>query len=207
MGVHSGMRRLAAGCLLLAVVMTGKARAGDDNMYVGAEKCKNCHAAASKGDQYDKWQQQKHRQAYELLASDEAQKLGKAKGVDDPRKSAQCLRCHETAFEAPAAQKGKKFDPAMGVQCESCHGPRDKHVKARTAAEEESGDKPIELPKGEAAGTPTAETCRKCHNADSPTTKPFSFRKMAKEIAHLDPRKPRPADYFDKLPDDVPEKK
>ncbi|HLX59851.1 MAG TPA: cytochrome c family protein [Planctomycetota bacterium] len=174
--------------------------AAEDAIYVGAEKCKNCHSAPSKGDPYGKWTAEKHSKAYQVLATDEAKKTAAAKNIADPQKSAECLKCHVTAFDAPAAQKHKKFDVTLGVQCETCHGPGSKHVEARLKAEEDDTNKLVTLPQGEIIGAPTSETCRKCHNKDSPNYQPFAFNKFYPVIAHLDPRKKRPADYLEKIP-------
>ncbi|MCY3023128.1 MAG: cytochrome c family protein [Planctomycetota bacterium] len=183
------------------LAMAGSAARGADDadQYVGAEKCKNCHAAPSKGDLYGVWTKSKHAKAYAMLASEEAKKIAKDKGIADPQQDKACAQCHVTAFDAPTAMKGKKFDPTQGVQCESCHGPSGKHVKARLDAEETPEDKVVELPKGERGGPPSAEVCIKCHNEKSPNYKPFDYKKFIKEIAHLDPRRKHPADYLDKL--------
>ncbi len=188
--------------LLMSGVFVASSRA-EDAIYVGAEKCKNCHSAPSKGDPYDKWMGEKHSQAFKVLSSEEAKKTALAKNVADPTKDASCLKCNVTAFEAPAAQKSKKFDLTMGVQCETCHGPGSKHVDARLKDEGDDDAKDakvVELPKGEIIAAPTAETCYKCHNKDSPNYVPFAFNKFFPVIAHLDPRKKRPADYLEKIP-------
>jgi hypothetical protein len=186
-------------CLALLVAAGSRSAAAGDAQYVGAEKCKNCHAAAVKGDPFSIWQKSKHAKAFETLASEEAKKIAKAKNIADPQKDAACLVCHVTAFEAPAEQKHKKFDPALGVQCESCHGPAGNHVKARLAADETPEDKVVQLPEGEQTAVPPAETCKKCHNEKSPTYKPFDYKARIKEIQHLDPRRKHPADYLDKI--------
>ena len=177
--------------------------ADGDATFVGSEKCKNCHSSPKKGDQFGKWSKEKHSKAYAVLASDDSKKLAASKNIADAQKSDDCLKCHVTALGVPAEKKGKKFDFTLGVQCETCHGPGSKHVDARLKADEvEDDSKPVVIPKGELAETPTAETCRKCHNKDSPNYKPFAYRKYLTEIGHFDPRKGRPADYIDKLPED-----
>lgn len=186
---------------VLMVMTAGCCRAGDA-IYVGAEKCKSCHSAPSKGDQFGKWAAEKHSKAFALLASEEAKKTGQAKGIAEPQKSDQCLKCHVTAFGVPDAQKHKKFDVTQGVQCETCHGPGSLHVEARLKVDEPEDGSLVVLPKGEIIANPGADACVKCHNKEGPSYKPFAFKKYFKEIAHLDPRKKRPADYIDKLPDD-----
>jgi len=199
-----GRETAVVSALLMALVIMASSHAGDA-IYVGAEKCKNCHSAPSKGDPYDKWLGEKHSNAFKVLTSDEGKKTAKAKGIDDASKAADCLKCHVTAFEAPAAMKSNKFDPTLGVQCETCHGPGSKHVDARLKDEgddDAAAAKLLVLPAGEIIGAPTAETCMKCHNKDSPNYVPFAFNKFYPVIAHLDPRKKRPADYLEKIPAD-----
>lgn len=169
------------------------------NQFIGAAKCKNCHNSASSGDQYGKWKEQKHAKAFETLATADAKKLGKDKGVDDPQKADGCLKCHATAFKEDAAKVAKGFDANAGVQCESCHGPGQKHMKARMAAAAAAGDDSkaaarAEIPKDEIVARPEMATCTTCHNKESPSYKPFCMKKFTKEIAHLDPRDPKAAD-------------
>ncbi len=181
----------------------GEEPAKPSGKFYGATKCKSCHSAPAKGNQYGVWLKMKHAKAFETLASEEAKKLGKEKGVADPQTSDKCLKCHVTAFGVDKKGKHKKFDMKLGVQCESCHGPGEKHVKARLMGEDPPKDKPLAIPAGE-IGTPTMETCKACHNDTAPNYKPICFKEAAKKTAHLDPRKKRAADYFDKLPCDCP---
>ena len=187
---------------VLLLTASGSFSMAVEATYVGTEKCMNCHSSPKKGDQYGKWKESLHSKAYTVLASEEAKKMAKEKNIPDAQKSADCMKCHVTAYEAPASAKGKKFDMTLGVQCETCHGPGSKHVEARLKADEPEEDKIVEIPKDEIIGTPTSETCRKCHNKDSPNYKPFAFKKFLKQISHPDPRKNRPADYLDKLLDE-----
>jgi hypothetical protein len=180
---------------LVSVVFAG----ANDAKYVGVEKCKNCHEAKNKGNQYGKWNEMKHSKAYETLASDEAKEIGQKQGIADPQKSDKCLKCHVTAFDKPADSKDKKFDSNLGVQCEQCHGPGGKHVKARLAeAAEEEGDDLFgdveddelkELPPGEISAKVEEASCKECHNKESPTFEEFNFEERKKEMAHPDPRK------------------
>lgn len=151
--------------------------------YMGAETCKNCHKSKDLGEAYQKWQSTKHSKAYETLAGDEAKKIAKEKGIADPQKDAKCVKCHVTAYGADAANLGPKFDAKQGVQCESCHGSGEKHVKARMAAEEDEGVKPGEIER------PTEKTCRGCHNEESPKYKEFKFEERKKSIEHPLPKK------------------
>jgi hypothetical protein len=179
-----------------------KAKAGA-NKYIGSDKCKNCHQSEASGNQYGTWQKQKHAKAFETLAGDDAKKIAKEKGIDDPQKSDKCLKCHETAFGVAPEEIKKGFDVKQGVQCESCHGPGEQHMKTRMAAAAKAGGdegfgddkgkgKVAErqtLPAGEIIANVDAKTCLGCHNDESPNFKPFCFHKFESQIRHLDPRK------------------
>lgn len=179
---------------------------GEANRYVGAAKCKNCHDTKAGGDAWGKWNEVKHHEAYKLLAEPKALEAGKKLGVAAPQKDPKCLKCHTTAFDKAADLFAPSFDKTQGVQCESCHGPGEKHAKARLAAANEGGDddggfggdeeetaERQEVPKGEIEAAPTAKTCQGCHNSDSPNYRPFCFKHFAKAIGHRDPRKKRTA--------------
>lgn len=126
--------------------------------YIGAAKCKMCHASKESGDQYGHWTLEKHFKAYERLASAESKQLAKSKGIDDPQKADQCVKCHVTAAAEPDDRLARGFDRHAGVQCESCHGPGEKHMKARMLAGEQAGE-PQPLPVGEIIGRPDRATC------------------------------------------------
>ncbi len=195
---------LAAAPVMTLVLAAPPAPAPADGVrFIGAEQCKNCHKAEKAGNQYGKWTEMKHAKAYERLASEEAKKTGKEKGVDDPQKSDKCLKCHVTAFGKPPELLGKKFDIKQGVQCESCHGPGEKHFKARFAAAqdaEEGAEKEYEaVPEDEITALPPIDTCLQCHNSDSPSFKGLCATEIFKEIMHLDPRKKRKPDEIESL--------
>lgn len=150
--------------------------------YVGADKCKMCHNSPAKGAQYTKWTEMKHAKAFTNLASDEAKKIAAAKGIADPQQADACLRCHVTGHGAPATMLTDKYKKEDGVTCEACHGPGGDYWKMETMKDQA---------KAVAAGLvmPTEETCKTCHNADSPTFKGFDFATMKAKIAHPNPQK------------------
>jgi hypothetical protein len=160
--------------------------------YIGADKCKNCHQVEEAGNQYAHWAATGHAKAWEVLASDDAKKIGKEKGIEDPQKSEKCLKCHVTAFGLDDQIK-KGFDPKLGVQCETCHGPGEAHMKARMAAaataDPAKKGQRMTIAADEIKSNPEAATCTKCHNSESPTFKPFCIHQRAAKIRHLDPRK------------------
>lgn len=163
------------------------------NKYIGSEKCKNCHEAKSKGAQYSTWKATKHAKAFETLGSEESKKLAKEKGIDNPQTSEKCLKCHQTAFGEPAERIAAGFDAKSGIQCESCHGPGGNHMKARMAAadEEEDEGEIATIPDTEIVKVPKEDTCKRCHNEESPSYKAFCFKHFMKENRHFDPRRKR----------------
>jgi hypothetical protein len=83
----------------LIVVAAGGSSAGQvvDHDYVGAERCKSCHAA-----EFAAWEASPHARALQSLSTAER---------SDPR----CLACHTMVPEDTQVA-------LAGVQCESCHG-------------------------------------------------------------------------------------
>lgn len=91
------------GLLLLSTVtvfwLVGTARPAsckrNTGNYVGAHRCRGCHAQA-----YKKWSLSAHAKGFKQLPAKH-------------RNTAACLRCHSTGTAKHL----------QGVQCESCHGP------------------------------------------------------------------------------------
>lgn len=163
-----------------------------EGKYIGADKCKSCHSAADGGDQYGHWKGTLHAKAFETLASAEAKKLCAEKGIADAQKADECVSCHVTAFGVPEAQIKKGFDRAQGVQCETCHGPGEAHMKARfAAAAKGAAEGYVQVPADEILAQPGQDTCVQCHNEKSPSYKPFCFHEFSAKNRHLNPKKPR----------------
>jgi len=165
------------------------------NRFIGSQKCKTCHSSKETGNQFEALSKMKHAHAFEVLATDAAKAIAKPLGIDDPQKADACVKCHVTAFGVPAAEIAKGFDRTQGVQCESCHGPGDLHVKARmaaAAAEDPDAPKVYKgLPVGEIVVNPEMSVCTGCHNKESPNYKPFCHCKSKLAIRHLDPKRER----------------
>ena len=183
------MKRRGATLVLLAGVsaawMLTSAPAGaaePAHAYVGAEKCKMCHNSPAKGAQFTKWTESKHSKAWAALASEEAKKVAAAKGIADPQKADECVRCHIAGHGAPADKLTEKYKKEDGVSCEACHGPGGDYWKMDIMKDEA---------KAVAAGLvlPKEETCKGCHNPDSPFFKGFDFAAMSAKIAHPNPQK------------------
>ena len=156
------------------------------NNYVGVKKCQMCHKTKKSGNQFGIWQSKKHAQAYATLATPEAKEAAKKAGVaGDPQKAKECLVCHVTAFEAPAANKEASLTVEEGVSCEACHGPGSEYKSMKVMKAITAG-----TTKGADVGLiePTKEVCVKCHNPKSPTYKEFVYEEAIKAIAHPIPK-------------------
>lgn len=168
---------IATVCLLGHAAIAAAA----DRAFVGSTKCATCHKTAAQGEQFPKWQASKHAKAYATLASPKALEIAKAKGIADPQKAPECLKCHVTAHGVDAKLLGEKYAVTDGVGCESCHGAGADYMKKATM-------------EGITAGTidpatvglvkPDKAKCESCHNKESPTFAGFDYEKAKAAIAH-----------------------
>ena len=154
--------------LVLLLFMSGSVVNAQDYEYIGAKKCKMCHNKPATGAQYKQWLGTKHAKAMESLKGDEK---------NDPK----CLKCHSTVGHA---------DPDLvltlkvteGVSCESCHGAGSAYKsKAVMKSREKSVAKGLIIP--------NEETCKTCHNDESPHFKGFNYEEYLKKIVHPVPTK------------------
>jgi hypothetical protein len=151
--------------------------------YVGVDKCKLCHIKKTTGAPYMVWRKTKHAEAFKTLASPEAKKIAQEKGIADPQKSDECLRCHETAFGAKPEAIAATYKHDEGIGCEACHGPGSDYHKEEVHAKSRED--------ALAAGmlVPDEKTCLRCHNKDSPSYKDFNYEEFRKQIEHPNPEK------------------
>ncbi len=170
---------------LVLLFLTGSAifaqKSETQRKFVGVKKCKTCHRKAEQGEQYKIWMDGPHAKAFDTLAGEEALKIGKEKGIENPQTSEKCLKCHVTAFGVDAAFLGTKYDMKDGVGCESCHGAggdyyKKKTMKAITAGKTDPASVGLVLP--------DEKVCVSCHNDKSPSFKGFDFKEASKKIAH-----------------------
>ena len=155
-----------------------------ERTYVGVAKCKMCHKTAKQGEQYPIWQKSPHAKAYETLAGEESMKIAKEKGIEDPQKAPECLKCHVTAYGVEEKYLGDKFAMIDGVVCEACHGAGGDYSKSAIMKTLIKGE--IE-PASVGLVLPDEKVCVTCHNEESPTFKAFEFEKAYAEIKHLIP--------------------
>jgi hypothetical protein len=187
-----------AAVMLLATQSPQGQRDTSKIKYIGPEKCQKCHEGADKGHAFQKWKDGPHAKAFEVLGTDRAKEVAAEHGISDPQKSDACISCHVTAFGGPEKMT-KALAHEQGVSCETCHGPGDKHFKARFIAAQKGGAGHQAIPADEIDGQPPVENCLQCHNEKSPTFKPFCFKSRWQKIAHLDPRKNRTAEQIEAL--------
>ncbi len=154
--------------------------------FVGMKTCKVCHTGtmAEKDvtkNSYDIWKDGPHSKTYEVLASDEAKAVAKERGIENPQEADECLKCHVTAHGVDEQYLGKKYAPEDGVGCESCHGAGKDYSKAKVKKAIKNGEVD---PASVGLLKPDENTCRTCHNEESPTYKEFNFSERYEKIKH-----------------------
>ncbi len=173
------------GMVFMVLALFSFAQAGDFQ-YIGVKKCKTCHNSKKSGAQFKIWMGTKHAKAYETLATAEAKEIAKKKGIEDPQKSDQCLKCHVTGYGQPKEKFAASFKMEEGVGCEACHGPGSKYKSMKVMKDIYAGKV-----KGAEYGLvmPDEKHCTTCHNEESPTYKKFDFKTFWAKIAHPVPEK------------------
>jgi len=161
--------------IIICAMLVGGYVYAQEFEYIGAAKCKMCHNKPETGKQYDLWKASSHARAFETLKGPEALKIAQAKGIADPTTDQKCVKCHSTA--AINADLNAGITAAEGVSCESCHGPGSAYKSLNIMKSREQS-----IAKG--LIVPDEKLCRKCHNPESPTFKPFDFAAASKTIAH-----------------------
>jgi len=153
--------------VLVFLIFLGSGYAeAQDWEYIGAAKCKMCHNKPATGAQYKQWESTKHATAMESLKGDEK---------NDPK----CLKCHSTVGHVnPDLVLSLKVEE--GVSCESCHGPGSGYkAKSVMQSREKSIEKGLIIP--------TEETCKACHNEESPHYKGFNYEEYLEKVIHPNP--------------------
>ncbi len=179
---RSGFASWGFTLLFLVPLVASSDTTASEHAYVGAQKCKMCHNSAAKGAQFTQWSKSRHALAYQTLAGDEAKKIAAAKGIADPQKEDECLKCHVTGHGAPADKLTAKYTVEDGVGCESCHGAGSEYQKMKIMKSREQSL---------AAGLviPNEQGCITCHNSESPVFKGFDFKAYFEKISHPNPKK------------------
>lgn len=176
---------------LVFLAFTSNNPTSEGTKFIGAKRCGTCHKSKT-GDQWKKWEDSKHANAYKTLQTEEADKIAKEKGLGKAVEAKECLSCHATAYDQEALWHSK-FDITLGVQCESCHGAGDKYKSKKVmqdhAKSVEAGMTEYLDAEGNIDMALVEKNCVQCHNEKSPTYKEFKLAEKWKEIEHPIPAK------------------
>lgn len=127
----------------------------------GRSGCRRCHLREYRG-----WEDTPHASALDTLPEEE-------------RANPECLQCHTTGYgEESGFQSVEETPELANVTCEACHGPgsiyKDREMMKDREASMANG-----------LIIPDEETCRGCHNEQSPTFPgSFDFEEMKAEGVH-----------------------
>jgi nitrate reductase cytochrome c-type subunit len=162
----------------------------DQAVYQGVAKCKTCHKKKKQGEQYLIWKDSKHATAYATLAGEKAAEIAASRGIDNPQTSADCLKCHVTAYDVAPEFLGKKYSIQDGVGCESCHGAGENYYKKKTMKSILREDI---TPESVGLSIPDEKKCLECHNEESPSFKEFDYETAKEKITHPIPEETKAA--------------
>ena len=141
---HSGDARFAVGAM-----------PANDDRYAGSDACADCHAEDTRV-----WAASRHATAIETL-----RKTGDDADPD-------CVRCHVVGYGTGRGFAGPDAASSLGsVGCESCHGPRARHVEDRRA-----GRADARVPAA------TERSCLPCHDGEHDPQ--FDYAPYWARIAH-----------------------
>ncbi|WOA30507.1 multiheme c-type cytochrome [Alloalcanivorax xenomutans] len=82
-----------------------------------------------------------------------------------------CIECHTSGFQRGYDAAGDRFDShwrALGVGCQSCHGPASRHLQWTRAPAEAVPGHGFEVPLTDAARASEVDTCARCHSRRAP---------------------------------------
>ncbi|HLJ11579.1 MAG TPA: multiheme c-type cytochrome [Planctomycetaceae bacterium] len=170
----------------LAVEDPRNAQAIDENAFMGAKVCGECHKSA-----WDVWQTTKHAGATESLKTGREGQNNWINRVYDP----ECVACHVTGWDPQKIVRyktgytGEQATPKLvGQQCENCHGPGGRHVELERqwAKDKKTSDELLTWRKFQRLDKKSAfNLCAKCHDGDNdPHFDSDSFDRYWNEIAH-----------------------
>jgi hypothetical protein len=150
------------------------------NKHLGVATCSSsvCHGNVKSTSSYDvqlneyiTWSHDdSHSKAYSVLMSDRSRQIAAKLGLPNAFDAKICLDCH--ADNIPEAMRGKEFNLADGVGCESCHGGAEKWIESHTMKTTTYADNLKNGMYPTATLANRAPLCLSCHvgNADKFTT-------------------------------------
>jgi hypothetical protein len=117
-------------------------------VHIGVNACSTCHLEI-----FREWATSRHARAYTILK--------KANQDYNP----ECLPCHTTGYALSSGFSSPKRTPHLkGVQCESCHGPGNRHRQS-----------------GNITASPGETVCLPCHNQEKSPA--FNFKPYLERLA------------------------
>jgi hypothetical protein len=119
--------------------------------FLGVGRCRVCHEAVSSGNQFGRWLESPHSQAFAALASDSAVAYVKSHGGS----SRSCFGCH-TTLGRPGLSEVEHALNKEGVGCERCHGAGSRYSYFNVMK-----DHPAFLSNGGVSGA--LQDCYQCH--------------------------------------------
>lgn len=124
-----------------------------ESQFVGSHSCSGCHLKA-----YEVWLESQHQKAFETLITKES------------HTNALCVICHVVGLDQEGGFINETLTPHLkGVGCESCHGPRLRHIQnPRTPPDSKSSSDPW--------------NCESCHH--SPHVVNFDIQSWWEKIEH-----------------------
>lgn len=139
-------------CLSLVLFSFSTAEAEIFGDYVGVKECNECHEDVVEG-----WKTTPHAHAFENLA----------KQGEEKKQNPGCVKCHVVAYDAEGGFIDMDLTPELkDVQCESCHGPGNKHMETEEAED--------------IFGKPDESVCRVCHTEGQ--DKNFDYQQASKWV-------------------------
>ncbi len=161
------LKKIIVGIVSVLFVMTVfVVTNADAAKYIGAKKCKTCHAK-----QYKAWKKTLMATSYENLKPGVKAEAKKKAGLEpdkDYTTDADCLRCHTTGYGQGGFVSMEETPKLANVQCEACHGPGSDFSKVMKK------NKKFKLDEVKAAGliipSEDEKGCMVCHGDDSPFT-------------------------------------
>jgi hypothetical protein len=110
------------------------------NKHLGVATCSSsvCHGSVKSKSSYDvqlneyvTWSHDdSHAKAYNVLKSERSRAIAAKLGLPNAYDAKICLDCH--ADNVPETVRGKEFNIADGIGCESCHGGAEKWIESHT---------------------------------------------------------------------------
>jgi len=136
----SVFRLLATSLLLASAVQAEPLPQHAEDKHLGVATCASsvCHGSVRPRssssvlqNEYVVWSRlDRHRNAYNILLSEESSWIAKNLGLENAHEAKVCLDCH--ADNVAHEKRGERFQITDGVGCEGCHGGAERYLSTHT---------------------------------------------------------------------------